>query len=176
MKEDDDDIFEPQDHPPEADYLPHRKEEGGFIRETITASIETPFLPPQFVQEYDRIVPGAGQQMFDMFVKQQDFNIELRKHEMQLNTMNMQRIVDVDNANIMEQKAVSSVRDREVSIKSRGQIFAFVLVCGLMTLSGFFAFIDQPWLASLPIGMIIGVITVMFLQKKHNEKKVEPSE
>lgn len=170
------DIFEPHDHSHEADYLPHRQEKGGFVRETITASIETPFLPPQFVQEYDRIVPGAGQQMFDMFVKQQDFNIDLRKHEMKLNEMNMQRVVDVDNANIVEQKAAASIRDQEVSIKSRGQILAFILVCCLMALSGFFAYIDQPWLASLPIGIIVGVITVMFLQRKHEEKKIESSE
>ena len=174
----DDEIFNSHDPSYDADYIPNQNNESGRVVErTVTASIETPFLPPKFVEEYERIVPGAGQKMFDMVVKQQEFNMEIKRHDMQLNEKSLERVITVDAANINEQKEASIIRGKEVAIKSRGQIFAFILTCCLIALSGFFAYIDQPWLASLPIGIIIGVITVMFLQRKHEEeKKIEPSE
>lgn len=174
---DDENIYNSQGPSYDADYIPHRpKDSNGIIEGTITASIETPFLPPKFVEQYEKIVPGAGQQMFDMVVKQQEFNMEIKRHEMSLNEKSLQRVIAVDNANIIEQQEASIIRAREVAIKSRGQIFSFILVCFLIVLSGFFGYIDQPTLAGLPVAIIIGVITVMFLQRRHEEKKIESSE
>lgn len=173
----DDDIYGSHDPSYDADYIPNETQDSArIIERTITASLETPFLPPKFVEEYERIVPGAGHQMFDMVVKQQEFNIEIKRHEMQFNDKNLERVITLDSANIIEQQEASIIREKEVAIKSRGQIFSFILVCCLIILSGLFGYMDQPWLASLPVGIIIGVITVMFLQKKHDEKKIEPSE
>lgn len=140
---------------------------GNMLERTeITASLETPFLPPKFVEEYERIVPGSGKEMFDMIVRQQDFNIELRRHHMALEERNMRRIEAIDEANIIEQNRASNVRERELTIKARGQIFALILACLLI---GVFAYLQQPWLASIPVTTIVGVITVMFLQRRFQE-------
>lgn len=143
---------------------------GNMLERTeITASLETPFLPPKFVEEYERIVPGSGKEMFDMIVRQQDFNIELRRHHMALEERNMRRIEAIDEANIIEQNRASNVRERELTIKARGQIFALILACLLIGVSAYFAYLQQPWLASIPVTTIVGVITVMFLQRRFQE-------
>lgn len=127
-----------------------------------TMEIQTPFLPPQYLAEYERIVEGSAKQMFDMVVAQQNFNIELKRQEIEFNQKNLQRAIDVDHANIAEQK-------RDSKIKSRGQIFSFILSVLLIALSAWFAYLGHMWLASAPIAIIVGVITVLFLQKRHIE-------
>ncbi|UYZ94448.1 DUF2335 domain-containing protein [Moraxella bovis] len=130
---------------------------------SVTAmEIQTPFLPPQYLAEYERIVEGSAKQMFDMVVAQQNFNMELKRQEIEFNQKNLQRAIDVDNANIAEQK-------RDSNIKVRGQIFSFILSLFLIALSAWFAYLGYIWLASIPIGIIIGVITALFLQKRHIE-------
>lgn len=127
-----------------------------------TMEIQTPFLPPQYLAEYERIVEGSAKQMFDMVVAQQNFNIELKRQEIEFNQKNLQRTIDVDNANIAEQK-------RDSDIKARGQIFSFLLSLCLIGLSAWFAYLGHTMLAGGAIALIIGVITVLFLQKRHIE-------
>lgn len=155
----------------DAGYTPDGHRVNGEIVEITSARLETPFLPPRFLEEYERVLPGSGKQMFDMVVKQQEFSIEIKRHEIEINNKNMENATNANNSNIIEQKEFAKSRAQELKIKARGQIFAFVLAVLLIILSGFFAYINQPWLASLPIGTIIGVITVMFLQKKHTLNK-----
>lgn len=142
--------------------VPHNQ-----THETVELSLErmeiqTPFLPPQYLAEYERIVPGSAQQMFDMIVTQQEFNIELKRQEIEFNQKNLQRAIEIDSANIAEQQEASR-------IKSRGQIFSFVLSLCLIGLSAWFAYLGHIGLASVPILIIIGVITVLFLQKQHQD-------
>lgn len=136
------------------------------VETTLTMShmeVQTPFLPPQYLEEYEKTVPGSAKQMFDMIVTQQEFNIELKRHEIDFNQKNLQRVIDVDHANLAEQKRASQ-------IKSRGQVFSFILSLCLIGLAGWFAYLGHTFLAGTALTLITGVITVLFLQKQHKEQ------
>lgn len=121
--------------------------------------IQTPFLPPQYLEQYESIVPGAAKQMIEMVVAQQEFNMDLKRQEIEFNKQNLQRIIDVDAANIVEQERASK-------IKTRGQIFSFILSLCLIGLSAWFAYLGHTILAGSAIALIIGVTTILFLQKQ----------
>ncbi len=143
----------------------------GQVVSITKASLETPYLPPKFIEEYERIVPGSGQKMFDMVLKQQEINIDILEREMKINEENFQRIKALDQANIDEQQAIAEIRKQDVKIAMRGQIFAFILALLLMALSAFFAYLEHTKLALAPLTIIIGVMVVIFLRKSPPNNK-----
>lgn len=124
--------------------------------------IQTPYLPPQYLTEYERIVEGSAKQMFEMVVAQQNLNMDIKRQEMELNQQKLQRAINIDNANIADQQ-------QNNAIKARGQLLSFVLSLCLIGLSAWFAYLGHVKLASVPILIIVGVITVLFLQKQHSQ-------
>lgn len=70
------------------DSLTQADAETEVVETTLTMShmeVQTPFLPPQYLEEYEKTVPGSAKQMFDMIVTQQEFNMELKRHEIDFN-------------------------------------------------------------------------------------------
>lgn len=155
-----------------ADYIPTNNQPSTGIMVTST-SMETPFLPPQFLDEYEKTVPGSAKQIFDMIVKQQEFNMNIKNQEMDLNRQNLERIKVIDNANIKEQEASALVREKEIQIKSRGQIFALIMGLVLLAVACYFAWLGHLKLAGLTIGIIVAVMTILFLQQRHNQNSVD---
>lgn len=107
-----------------ADYIPTNNQPSTGIMVTST-SMETPFLPPQFLNEYEKIVPGSAKEIFDMIVKQQEFNMNIKNQEMDLNRQNLERIKVIDNANIKEQEASALVREKGNTDKISWSNFCF---------------------------------------------------
>ncbi len=154
----------PTSYEPQADQVNFTEQ-----HQIVSASIKTPHLPPHFLRQYDEIVPGSAKEIFDMVIRQQEFDLEIRRHDMEMNHRNMTRVEQLDAANIQEQKDAAGIRAGELTIKNRGQWFALFLSVSLIVLSGFFAYLGHIWLASIPLGIIIGVMTVMFLQTRHHQ-------
>lgn len=166
-----------QEEPIGAEYIPNQQDDDDRTASlTVTrSSIESPFLPPRFLQEYEKIVPGSAKQIFEMSVKQHDFNIELKREEIRLNSENLERVKLIDAANIAEQKSAMQAREKEIAIKSRGQIFTFSIGLVLIGVSVYFAIIQQYLLASVPLGIVIGAMAVLFLQRHVSDgKKDQP--
>ena len=41
-------------------------------------SIKTPYLPPEFLEAYDRVLPGAAREIFDLIHEEQKFQMEIK--------------------------------------------------------------------------------------------------
>ncbi|MEQ1066293.1 hypothetical protein ABLB96_14640 [Acinetobacter sp. XH1741] len=89
--------------------------------------VETSFLPPEYLESYERIQPGLGKELIGVIIEHQKFQMEVKRTEMALNERSFDESVKVNEANIREQEATRAARNREIDIKSRGQIFAFII-------------------------------------------------
>lgn len=132
--------------------------------------IESPFLPPEYLEKYEKISPGMGTQLIQVIIEQQKFQMEMKRTEVELTSKSFAESVKVNDANIREQDSLNLARSREIDIKGRGQIFALVITILLLISAFGFALLELPILAGSCIAIIVAMAVVMFLQKTHHDK------
>ena len=133
-------------------------------------TIQSPFIPPEHLQDYERILPGMGKELMQVIIKHQNFQMEIKKAELDLNEKSFNESVKINDANIREQDALNIARSREIDIKARGQVFALVITIMLLLSAFGFALLDLPILAGSCIAIIVAMSAVIFLQKTHHNK------
>ena len=138
-------------------------------------SIKTPYLPPEFLEAYDKVLPGAAREIFDLIHEEQKFQMEIKRKEMEFTERNLVRGETIDAANIREQDSLNSARNREIDIKSRGQWFAFGSMILLLIASFGFAWLDKPIQSNTCLGLIVAMAAVMFLQRIIGHDKADGS-
>lgn len=139
-------------------------------------SIKTPYLPPEFLESYEKVLPGAAREIFDLIHEEQKFQMELKRKEIDFTERNLVRGETIDAANIREQDALNAARSREIDIKARGQLFAFLITVILLLASFGFAYLGFQILAGSCIAIIVAMAVVMFLQKPMGHEKTDGSE
>ncbi|PVZ89976.1 hypothetical protein C9426_00930 [Serratia sp. S1B] len=148
-------------------------ESGKFSLKFEQRRIESPFLPPEYLQEYERIEKGLGTQLIGVIIEHQKFQMEVKRAEIELLNKNFEESARINAANIREQDSLITARNRELDIKSRGQIFAFLITIILLATAIYFAKNGYLWQSSGCIAIIVAMAVVMFLQRTHNEKAKE---
>lgn len=138
-------------------------------------SIKTPYLPPEFLEAYDKVLPGAAREIFDLIHEEQKFQMEIKRKEMEFTERNLVRGETIDAANIREQDALNNARNREIDIKARGQLFAFIITVILLLAAFGFAYLGYVILAGSCIGIIVAMAIVMFLQKPFGHDSADGS-
>lgn len=138
-------------------------------------SIKTPYLPPEFLEAYDKVLPGASREIFDLIHEEQKFQMEIKRKEMEFTERNLVRGETIDAANIREQDSLNSARNREIDIKARGQLFAFTITVILLLAAFGFAYLGHIILAGSCIGIIVAMAVVMFLQKPFGHESADGS-
>ena len=133
-------------------------------------TVQSPFLPPDHLEKYEKIIPGMGKELMQVIIENQKFQMEMKRNEFGLNEKSFYESVKVNDANIREQDALNKARSREIDIKSRGQIFALVITIMLLASAFGFAILDLPYLSASCITIIVAMAVVMFLQKTQHEK------
>lgn len=171
-------------HVPEADVViepevktAERMEKGSkqfFQIESHT--IQSPFLPPEHLERYEKIIPGMGKELMEVIIKHQNFQMEMKRAEFELNKKSFEESVKVNDANIREQDSLNVARSREIDIKARGQIFALFITILLVVSAFGFAWLNHPVLAGSCIAIIVAMAAVMFLQKTNHDKVEDQSE
>jgi len=136
-------------------------------------AIKTPYLPPEFLESYEKVLPGASREIFDLIHEEQKFQMELKRKEIEFTERNLTRGEIIDAANIREQDSLNNARSREIDIKSRGQWFAFASMILLLAASFGFAWLDKPIQSNTCLGLIVAMATVMFLQRVIGHDKVQ---
>ncbi|WP_168396637.1 DUF2335 domain-containing protein [Acinetobacter indicus] len=139
-------------------------------------TIQSPFLPPDHLEKYEKIIPGMGKELMQVIIEHQKFQMEMKRAEFELNTKSFEESVKVNDANIREQDALNTARTKEIEIKARGQVFALIITVLLLGSAFGFALLDFPILAGSCIAIIVAMSIVMFLQKTHHDKAGEQSE
>ncbi|HHP0285650.1 DUF2335 domain-containing protein [Acinetobacter baumannii] len=135
--------------------------------------IESPFLPPEYIAEYEKIEPGLGKKLIDVVVEHQKFQMEIKRAEIELTNKSFAESVKVNDANIREQDSLNDARNKEIAIKSRGQIFALIISLVFMYTAYKFAELGHTVLASACISIILGMAAILFLQKVIGHSKAE---
>ncbi|WP_333669964.1 DUF2335 domain-containing protein [Acinetobacter guillouiae] len=143
------------------------------IVEASFQSIKTPYLPPEFLESYEKTLPGSAREIFDLIHEQQKFEMELKRKEVDFVERNLLRSETVDAANIREQDSLNAARSREIDIKSKGQWFAFVSMILLLLASFGFSWLDKPIQSNTCLGLIVAMAAVMFLQRIIGHEKAE---
>ena len=133
-------------------------------------TIQSPFLPPEHLEKYEKIIPGMGKELMQVIIKHQNFQMEMKRAEFELNEKSFYESVKVNDANIREQDSLNSARSREIDIKERGQYFAVFITFLLLVAALIFAHWGHTILAGSCIGIIVTMSVVMFLQKTHHDK------
>ena len=105
-----------------------------------------------------------------VIIKHQNFQMEIKKAELDLNEKSFNESVKINDANIREQDALNIAWSREIDIKARGQVFALVITIMLLLSAFGFALLDLPILAGSCIAIIVAMSAVIFLQKTHHNK------
>lgn len=145
------------------------------IVEASFQSIKTPYLPPEFLESYEKTLPGSAREIFDLIHEQQKFEMELKRKEIEFVERNLIRSETIDAANIREQDSLNNARSREIDIKARGQFFAFVTTIILLLAAFGFAYLGHVVLAASCIGIIVAMAIVMFLQKPIGHESADGS-
>ncbi|MEC7118667.1 MAG: DUF2335 domain-containing protein [Pseudomonadota bacterium] len=160
------DIDDGSDQTPEV--VPNVIREDGkkitVTQRTMHASFESPYPPPDFLRKYQEFDPEAASKIFAMILKQQDFEIEIRRRDMDLNDRNFDRVERIDAANIKEQADVAALRRDEIEIKKRGQWFAVGFGVLLILAAIYFARIDHAALAGASLLLVATMAAILFLQ------------
>lgn len=133
--------------------------------------VETPFLPPEYLEKYEKIQPGLGKELIGVIIDHQKFQMEIKRNEMALNERSFAESVKVNEANMREQEATRSARNREIDIKARGQIFAFIISILILSAVVLFALLGHLILAGTCVAIMVGMASVLFLQKVPNQRK-----
>ena len=133
-------------------------------------TIQSPFLPPDHLEKYEKILPGMGKELMQVIIKHQNFQMEMKRAEFELNEKSFHESVKVNDANIREQDSLNAARSREIDIKERGQYFALIITVVLLLSALVLARWGHTVLAGSCIGIIVTMSIVMFLQKTHHEK------
>ncbi|MCL6243825.1 DUF2335 domain-containing protein [Acinetobacter sp. ANC 7200] len=133
-------------------------------------TIQSPFLPPEHLEKYEKIIPGMGKELMQVIIKHQNFQMEMKRAEFELNEKGFHESVKVNDANIREQDSLNLARSREIDIKERGQYFALIITVVLLVSALILAKWGHTVLAGSCIGIIVTMSIVMFLQKTHHEK------
>lgn len=139
-------------------------------------TIQSPFLPPEHLERYEKIIPGMGKELMEVIIKHQNFQMEMKRAEFELNKKSFEESVKVNDANIREQDSLNIARSREIDIKARGQIFALFITILLVASAFGFAWLNHPVLAGSCIAIIVAMAAVMFLQKTNHDKVEDQSE
>ncbi len=111
-----------------------------------SSSFSGPIPPPMLLDEYEKIVPGAAKDIMSEFKEQSKHRRKLEK--------------DTINSQIKQ--------------SGRGQIFAFVISILIISVSGYFAFLEQYTLAG-----VFGTVTLstilssFFIGKKKQERNLK---
>lgn len=168
---------------PEAEYEPveiedviHQKAEKmgkpeKYSLKVSQSRVETPFLPPEYLERYEQIQPGLGKELIGVIIEHQKFQMEVKRTEMALNEKSFAESIKVNEANIKEQEATRAARNREIDIKARGQIFAFIISILILSAVVFFALLGHLVLAGACVAIMVGMASVLFLQKIPNQQK-----
>lgn len=139
-------------------------------------SIESPFIPPEYLEQYEKIYPGMGERLMEVIIEHQKFQMEVKRSEIELTNRSFAESVKVNDANIREQDSLNLARSREIDIKARGQVFALIITVLLIASAFGFALLELPILAGSCIAIIVAMAVVMFLQKTYHDKAEDQSE
>lgn len=170
-------------HVPEADVViepevktAERMEKGSkkFLQ-IESHTIQSPFLPPEYLEKYEKIIPGMGKELMQVIINHQNLQMEMKRAEFELNKKSFEESIKVNDANIREQDSLNVARSREIDIKSRGQIFALVVTVLLLGAAFGFAILGFSLLAASCIAIIVAMAGVMFLQRTHHDKAEDQS-
>ncbi|MFH4293799.1 hypothetical protein WAJ58_21870, partial [Acinetobacter baumannii] len=88
-----------------------------------------------------------GKELIGVIIEHQKFQMEVKRTEMALNEKSFAESIKVNEANIKEQEATRAARNREIDIKARGQIFAFIISILILSAVVFFALLGHLVLA-----------------------------
>jgi uncharacterized membrane protein len=145
-------------------------------------TINSPYLPPEYLEKYNQVLPGSVEQIFALVQKQQEINMEVQRHEIDMARRNMGRQENIDSGNIAAQSVATQLALGEQRIKARGQNWAISFGVLLIATSILFAYWKMIWLAAVPLGLIVAVMAILFLQKltaahqpKSNDEDIEKS-
>lgn len=133
-------------------------------------SIQSPYLPPEYIEAYNRASPGLGDKIIESMFNQ-------HTHAMQMNERQMTRLEKADDFEREEFRHHRIERDKEITIKKRGQIFAFILCLALFGIAMYSAIIGAFGVAYAAFGALSVVIGGFFLQNtflgiKQNKEKM----
>ena len=114
-----------------------------------------PLPPPQLLQGYEDVLPGAAERILRMTEKQLDHNIKMEEAESR------------DQTELVK---------TSTQVAKRAQLFTFVLVVLFLVLA-FVAVLKGQELASVAAGIAaIGTIGYALLGGRKNEKEADPEE
>ncbi|MCZ1176800.1 hypothetical protein [Acinetobacter pittii] len=149
---------------------------GRYSVKVSQSRVESPYLPPEYLEGYERIEPGMGKKLMEVIIEHQQFQMEIKRNEMELNRQSFAESIKVNAANIREQDELNKARNREIDIKSRGQIFAFIISVLILSAAILFAVLGHTILAGTCVGIMVAMASVLFLQKAPaHERAVDES-
>lgn len=101
---------------------------------------ELPLPPPQFLREYDVVVPGLAERIVAMTERE-----NAHRHDIERGMLTLQH--------------ASAQQDSE--LRKRGQLFGFVIANAGLFATLITAWLNQPWVAGILGGAtLIGLVTV----------------
>lgn len=114
-----------------------------LISESKTMRFAGPLPPPEILQQYNEILPGAAERVFSLTEKQ-------AAHRMNLE---------------------NSIVQAQIRESSRGQTFALIIAVLGLGSAAFLGFHDKTTIASIFAGStVLGLVTAFILGKKSQQK------
>jgi uncharacterized membrane protein len=122
-----------------------------------SVEISSPYPPPAFLEEYERVLVGSAERLLKMAEAEQRLEHELARAQ-------LQEVQQVNASNINTQRS-------QQTLFERGQIFALLSMVGILAFSAYALTLGFPWVAGTAVTTsMLGMAVIYVLRQRPSEQ------
>jgi uncharacterized membrane protein len=121
-----------------------------------SVEISSPYPPPAFLEEYERILAGSAERLLQMAEAEQRLEHELARAQ-------LQQVQQVNASNINTQRS-------QQMLFQRGQFFALLSMVGILAFSAYALTLGFAWVAGTAVTTsMLGMAVIYVLRQRPSE-------
>lgn len=133
---------------------------------TRSIELQDYLIPSNELSEFEKLAPDSSRKFIELVISSHKYSLEDAQQKNTLNREALNRLMLIDQSSFKDAETNRLIRLQEVKIRARGQIFSLLIVGMLIIGAVYLAYLNHPWVASVALGLILQVISSMFLQKE----------
>ncbi len=133
---------------------------------TRSIELQDYLIPSSELREFENLAAGSSKEFVELVISSHRYSLEDAQQKNIINREALNRLLLIDQSSFKDAETNRLIRLQEVKIRARGQIFSLLIVGMLIIGAVYLAYLDHPWVASAALGLILQVISSMFLQKE----------
>lgn len=125
-----------------------------------SVEISSPYPPPAFLEEYERVLAGSAERLLQMAEAEQRLEHELARAQ-------LQEVQQVNASNINTQRS-------QQTLFQRGQFFALLSMVGILAFSAYALTLGYPWVAGTAVTTsMLGMAVIYVLRQRPSEPQTK---